>query len=76
MEKFIRIVTKLLTFIILVSIITIIFAWPVQWLWNNSLVGAIDGINKISFNQALGINILFSLLLGNKSQTSDKSKND
>jgi len=74
MEKFINIVTKLLTFIILVSIITIIFAWPVQWLWNNSLVGAIDGINKISFNQALGINVLFSLLLGSKNSTSKKSE--
>jgi hypothetical protein len=74
MEEFINIVTKLLTFIILVSIITIIFAWPVQWLWNNSLVGAIDGINKISFNQALGINILFSLLLGSKNSNSKKSE--
>jgi len=38
------------------------FCWPVMWLWNNCLVGAIDGINKINFASALGITILIGLL--------------
>ena len=31
-----------------VALVTaIILAWPTQWLWNNALVGAVDGINPI-----------------------------
>jgi hypothetical protein len=40
----------------------IILAWPVQLLWNLSLVPAIDGVNYITFWQALGINVLASIL--------------
>ena len=45
----------------------VIFAWPTQWFWNNSLVGAIDGINPIGFWQALGITILCNTLFKNSS---------
>jgi hypothetical protein len=31
-------------------------------LWNSCLVSAIDGVNAISFWQALGLNILASIL--------------
>jgi hypothetical protein len=44
-----------------------ILAWPVQLLWNYSLVGAVDGINTITFWQALGINFLFGILFKNSS---------
>ena len=40
----------------------IILAWPLQLLWNSCLVSAIDGVNAISFWQALGLNILASIL--------------
>jgi hypothetical protein len=40
----------------------VIMAWPTQWLWNNSLVGAVNGINPIGFWQALGITFLFNML--------------
>jgi hypothetical protein len=43
-------------------ITTIIVAWPIQWLWNNALVGAVDGINPIGFWQALGITFLCNIL--------------
>lgn len=43
----------------------ILLAWPVQWLWNHSLVGAVDGIHQITFWQALGISFLFSILFKN-----------
>ena len=47
-----------------VLIITaVILAWPTQWLWNNALVGVIDGINPIGFWQALGLNFLFGILI-------------
>jgi hypothetical protein len=40
----------------------VIMAWPTQWLWNNALVGAVDGINPIGFWQALGITFLCNAL--------------
>lgn len=43
-------------------VITIILAWPNMWLWNNALVGAVDGVNPIGFWQALGITFLCNAL--------------
>ena len=46
-----------------VAILTaVVMAWPTQWLWNNALVGAVEGINPIGFWQALGINVLCNAL--------------
>jgi hypothetical protein len=42
--------------------VAIFLAWPTQWLWNNCLVGAVDGVNEIGLWQALGINFLSSIL--------------
>jgi len=53
--------------IALLFVACIILAWPVQLLWNYSLVGAVDGINTITFWQALGINFLFGILFKNSS---------
>ena len=53
--------------IALVFVACILLAWPVEWLWNNSLVGAVDGIHLITFWQALGISFLFSILFKNSS---------
>ena len=54
-----------------VAILTaVVMAWPTQWLWNNALVGAVDGINPIEFWQALGINVLCNALF--KSTSSSK----
>jgi hypothetical protein len=39
-----------------------VLAWPAQWLWNNALVGAVDGVHPIGFWQSLGINLLFGIL--------------
>ena len=46
----------------IVLLTAVILAWPTQWLWNNALVGAIDGVKEIGFWQALGVNILCNLL--------------
>jgi hypothetical protein len=53
--------------IALLFVACIVLAWPVQLLWNYSLVGAVDGVNPISFWQALGISFLFSILFKNSS---------
>jgi hypothetical protein len=57
----------LLTAIVFLAVGAIVLAWPVQLLWNYSLVGAVDGINPITFWQALGINFLFGILFKNSS---------
>ena len=57
---------------LVVVLLAIILAWPTQLLWNGCLVPAVDGVHKISLIQALGINILFSILFKNSSST----KND
>jgi len=45
-----------------VALIAIVMAIPVWWLWNNCLVGAVNGINEIGILQSLGLNILFGML--------------
>ena len=50
-------------------VVAIFLAWPTQWLWNNALVGAVDGFNPIGFWQALGINILCGILFRNTSSS-------
>jgi hypothetical protein len=54
-----------LSAIALLAVAAIILAWPTQLLWNNALVGAVNGINPIGFWQALGINLLFGILFKN-----------
>lgn len=53
---------KIITAIGVLILATILFAFPTQFLWNTCLVGAIDGVNPISFWQAFGINVLASVL--------------
>lgn len=48
--------------LVTIVIAAIIMALTVQFLWNVFLIHSIDGIHKIGFWQALGINILFQLL--------------
>lgn len=55
-------------------VLGVILAWPIQWLWNNSLVGAVDGIHPISFWQAYGIFLLVNLILRSKANPKNKDK--
>jgi len=41
-------------------LIAILLAWPTMWLWNNALIGAVDGVHPITFWQAMGITFLFN----------------
>ena len=51
----------------LILLSAVILAWPTQLLWNSALVGAVDGVHKIGFWQALGINFLFGILFKSSS---------
>ena len=54
----------------MIIVIAVLMAWPTQWLWNNALIGAIDGLNPIWFWQALGINVLCGILFRNSTSSS------
>jgi hypothetical protein len=45
-----------------IVVLGLIFSLPVWFLWNQCLVGAIDGVNEITWLQAWGISILTSFL--------------
>jgi hypothetical protein len=53
-------------------LIGIVISLPIQWLWNNALVGSIDGINLISFWEAYGIFLLVNLIKPNYKTTIKK----
>jgi hypothetical protein len=63
-------ITAILTALGMMAVVAILLAWPVQWLWNNALIGAIDGLNPIGFWQALGINFLCSILFKSSNSNS------
>jgi hypothetical protein len=60
--------------IILIGLIALFLAYPVKWLWNGCLVGAVDGIHPITALQALGISVLCGILF--KSHSISKSKSE
>lgn len=39
-----------------------LLAFPVMWLWNSCLVGAVAGVSQISWLQAWGLLILSAML--------------
>jgi hypothetical protein len=61
---------------LLIGLIAVIMAWPVQLLWNGCLVPAVTFANPIGFWQALGLNVLVSLLFGSKVSNSNNSKSN
>lgn len=54
--------TKFLLAIVALTTIALVMALPTQYLWNNCLIYAVDWVNPIGFWQALGINVLASIL--------------
>lgn len=50
-----------LTFLLFLSFL---LSWPVYMLWNGCLVGAIVGVNEVTWLQAWGLNILAGIMFG------------
>ena len=65
-------VNTLLVAITVMVFAAVILAWPTQLLWNGCLVPAINGINEIGFWQALGLNILTSIMLKSNATNAKK----
>jgi hypothetical protein len=57
-----EIVKGILAVIGVFGIAAVILGCPVMLLWNYCLVGAINGVNEIGFFQAIGLNLLISIL--------------
>lgn len=57
----------------IIALYAIITAFPIMLLWNYCLIPAIPGIKTITFLQALGLKVLFTLLIY-VSNNSDKRK--
>lgn len=56
------ILTAFLTILFVGFLLGLFVAFPVMWLWNNCLVGAITGIHEITFLQAWGLYFLGNLM--------------
>lgn len=59
--------------VISILLVVVICALPTMWLWN-WLMPTIFGLGKITFWQALGLNLLCSILF--KSSSASKSKDN
>jgi len=55
--------------IVFLIFLSFLMAWPSMWLWNNALVGAVNGVNEVSWLQAWGISILCNFLFKNSVST-------
>ena len=60
--------------ILLFAFVAILMAFPTMWLWNTCLEPTVDGVNSISFWQALGLNFLFSILFKSNIKTTKNEK--
>lgn len=55
---------KILGGIVLIVILAIVFSFPTMWLWN-WLMPTLFGLVKITWVQALGLNVLSGILFRN-----------
>ena len=62
---------KALGVLALVLLLALLMAYPTMWLWN-WLMPIIFGLTKVTFWQALGLNMLSGILLKNTSLSSSK----
>ena len=62
--------TLALSGLVIVLFLSFVMSWPVMALWNGCLVDAVQGVKEITWLQAWGLTVLFSLLF--KTHTSSK----
>jgi len=48
--------------ILALVLVSFLLAWPVMELWNGCLVPAVNGVNKIEWLQAWGLQFLINML--------------
>jgi len=57
-KAFVTVVSGILFLVFL----SFLLSWPVYMLWNGCLVGAVTGVNEVTWLQAWGINFLCGIL--------------
>lgn len=67
-----KVIVTFIAALAVVVVLSLLMAYPIMWLWNWALVPAVDGINLISFWQAYGLNILFTILFKSTNYKSNK----
>ena len=70
MDKVYTVVGAAIVGIVGIVFLSFLLSWPVMWLWNNALIGAVVGVNEVSWVQAWGISVLFGLLFKSNVSTS------
>lgn len=66
MANFIAIVVG----VVILLFVSFVLSWPVMMLWNGCLVGAITGVNEVTWLQAWGLSVLCGILFKNTSTNS------
>ncbi len=61
LEALITVIGGIVFFVFL----SFLLSWPVYMLWNGCLVGAVNGVNEVTWLQAWGINLLCGILFKN-----------
>lgn len=57
--------------IVFLFFLSFLLSWPVYMLWNGCLVGAIKGVNEVTWLQAWGLNLLAAMLFRTSVKTKD-----
>jgi len=73
MEKIMVVIGAIVLGTVTLLLLSFLLSWPIYMLWNGCLVGAVTGINEVTWLQAWGITILCGFLF--KSQVSSSSNN-
>jgi len=55
-------VGTVVTAILGLLLLSFLLSWPVYMLWNGCLVGAVTGVNEVTWLQAWGLSILTGFL--------------
>lgn len=71
MKVFELLITVLGSIVFLVAL-SFLLSWPVFMLWNGCFVGAINGVNEVTWLQAWGLNILFGIMFSKGTSASKK----
>ena len=62
MDKFSAYIGALVILIVGALFVSFLLSWPVMMLWNGCLVPAVDGVQKIEWLQAWGLQVLIGIL--------------
>lgn len=62
MSQFLKALALVIGGIVMLVFVSFLLSWPVYMLWNGCLVGAVAGVNEVTWLQAWGLAVLCSFL--------------